>query len=136
MSFTRTIGGVSRLHFVLRFAQAHPSSAVFKVLVNLGLRKVGARYSQSAIDDTLDYIEIFYDEETVRINHSLLGVAADFLVRRDGPPMALAPKPSELTTTRAPLRSLTVRSFLFGFMRSADDDSSRYTPLLEARSRD
>ncbi|RSH81436.1 hypothetical protein EHS25_006792 [Saitozyma podzolica] len=32
----------------------------FRILVNLGLKSVGAEYSQKAIDDELDFIETFY----------------------------------------------------------------------------
>jgi hypothetical protein len=35
-------------------------AAVFRILVNLGLKSVGAEYSQKAIDDELDFIETFY----------------------------------------------------------------------------
>jgi len=34
--------------------------SVFRVLINLGLRLVGAEYSQQAIDDELDFIESYY----------------------------------------------------------------------------
>ena len=41
--------------------------AVFRVLINLGLRLVGAEYSQQAIDDELDFIESYYGPHVCRI---------------------------------------------------------------------
>jgi hypothetical protein len=34
--------------------------AVFRVLINLGLRLVGAEYSQQAMEDELNFMESFY----------------------------------------------------------------------------
>lgn len=35
---------------------------VFRVLLNLGLKSVGAEYSQEAIDEELAFIDTFYGE--------------------------------------------------------------------------
>lgn len=51
-----TIGDVSTL---LRLIV--PSLiAVFRVLINLGLRLIGAEYSQQAMEDELNFMESFY----------------------------------------------------------------------------
>lgn len=39
---------------------------VFRVLINLGLKLVGADYSQEAIDNELDFIESFFGEHVSR----------------------------------------------------------------------
>jgi hypothetical protein len=44
------------------------NSTVFLIFVNLGLKMVGARYSQEAMDRTFAFVETFYDETV-----SLLG---------------------------------------------------------------
>lgn len=39
--------------------------AVFRVLVNTGLKSVGAEYSEDTLEETLEFIESFYDHEDI-----------------------------------------------------------------------
>lgn len=54
---------------------AVPLTAVFRILVNVGLKRVGAEYSEDIIDETFKYIQTFYDSEDIPSD----GVCGDIL---------------------------------------------------------
>jgi hypothetical protein len=53
-------GSCGSSHAVCTASCPAEGETVFRILVNFGLKSVGADYSQKAIDDQLDFIETFY----------------------------------------------------------------------------